>query len=87
MGVKLEGVACPLTMVLGLSVFVEGLLEAGAIAGSASAIAMAVTLVIGGIAEQAGKDVDPWKLATERGAPLGACVGVVIALVELMHWN
>lgn len=74
-------------MSLALSTLAKDLIDGGAIAGGTTALGIAVTLTIGGIAQQAGKDVNPWQLATERGATLGACAGVVIALVEIVPWK
>ena len=74
-------------MAITVSPFAEYVILVGAIVGGASAIAMAVALVVGGIMFQRGKDVDPWDLATRKAAPLGACFGMVIALVELVPWS
>lgn len=71
-------------MVVAVSRFAELVILAGAITAGATAISMGIALVVGGLARQAGKDVDPWDLSTTRAAPLGACFGLAITVIELV---
>jgi hypothetical protein len=72
---------------LTLSPFAEDLITTGAITAGSTALAMGVSLVIGALARLKGKSIDPWRVAAEQGAPLGAVFGIVIALIELVPWG
>ena len=56
-------------------------------AAGATALAMAIALVYGAISRGLGKDVDPWELATKKGAVLGAIFGLLFAIAELIPWK
>lgn len=68
--------------VTGTGAIGDYLIRAGAVAGGSTAFGLAIGLVAGAIAQELGCVVDPWKLAAERAAPLGALFGIVFVLAE-----